>query len=192
MEFLMSKNIRLTQGKVAIVDDADYDWLNQWKWNADQVYNTWYAKRHSHRTAGRNIQITMHRVILGLKPNDRQHTDHIDGNGLNNQRNNLRVCTHQQNMQNRKPRRGRTTKFKGISQEKKTKRWRAEITVDGNKTFLGCFATEVAAAKKYDEAALKYQGEFARLNFPIVINPLSTTEGRSSPKVAVPYNFRGR
>lgn len=105
---------------------------------------------------------------LSLK---RTIASHIDGNGLNNQRYNLRICTKQENLRNQKPIRGGSSKFKGVYLSKAYPKygiksvWRANIGKDGKAIFLGGFENEIDAAKAYDRAALKYFGEFARVNF---------------------------
>jgi hypothetical protein len=149
------KRIPLTRGQYALVDDADYDYLMQWKWHILVGSSTYYAKRCS--------AIRMHRVILDA-PKD-QHVDHRDGNGLNNQRYNLRLCTRAQNAQNRKLRRDSKSGFKGVRWVPGRNKWRADIKVKGKSIYLGYFTCVVKAAKAYDEAAIKYFGEFAWLNF---------------------------
>ncbi len=149
--------IRLTQGKVALVDAQDYEWLNQWKWCTAcwrQYLN--YATR---RESGK--QVFMHRVILGVLKG--QEVDHINGNGLDNRRENLRICTRSQNQHNRKATQG-TSKYKGVSWSSRDKRWRAKIKVFGVSKMLGNFIEEKDAARAYDEGAIEYHGEFARTN----------------------------
>jgi hypothetical protein len=105
----------------------------------------------------------MHQLILRTK-----YIDHIDGNGLNNTRGNLRIATTKQNTWNRKKRTIPTSsKYKGVSVIKGRDRWQCRIYANGTRFFLGYFASEIEAARAYDKKAIELFGEFARLNFPI-------------------------
>ena len=106
----------------------------------------------------------MHRDIL--KPPDHLCVDHINHNGIDNRRANLRLATHRQNSYNRIHfTKNPSSKYKGVSFRKRTKKWDAKIRYDGKNKHIGSFKDEIEAAKAYDEAAKKYQGEFAALNF---------------------------
>jgi len=160
----MTKEIPLTQGKVTIVDDEDFEYLNQWKWHAAKRYQTWYAKRCSTKGEGLPLkkEITMHRVIMNTRPG--LHTDHINRDGLDNRRENLRECTHSQNHMNRISHRGSSSQYKGVSWHSRDKIWQASIRINKACTYLGSFHSEIEAAKVYNAAAEKLFGEFSNLN----------------------------
>ncbi len=157
------KNIQITQGKFALVDDEDFAFLSQWKWQAitDPKTGTVYAGRSSRNNEGEQRHtIRMHRVIMSAEYG--VLIDHRDGNGLNNCKANLRIATRRQNGANRRTFR---KQFKGI--EQKGNRFGAHIRTNGRLVHLGYFTTELDAAKAYDAAATRHFGEFARLNFPV-------------------------
>lgn len=154
------KYIELTRGKVAIVDDKHYEYLNQFKWRALKDNNTWYAGRSD---SDKNI-IRMHREIMGVT-DSKIIVDHADGDGLNNLEENLRICTHGQNMANRRKQINNTSGYRGVYWEKNDKKWRASVKVNGVTKNLGNYDDIEEAARARDEAAKIYYGEFARLNF---------------------------
>ena len=156
------KEISLTQGKVALVDDTDYGRLSQWKWCVGaQTKHITYAMR---KLRGGQTQY-MHRLILGLERGDGKQVDHADGDGLNNQIANLRICTVRQNHQNtRKRNMGGVSKYKGVYRSSRHRKWYAQIKLNGRGTSLGSFSSEREAARAYNKAASKFFGEFARLN----------------------------
>lgn len=164
------KQIPLTQGKYATVDDEDYDFLIQWKWRAlkatrKQVRCVWYAHRTTARPNRKGVY--MHQEVLRRCGFEKvQQCDHLDADGLNNQRKNLRPATSSQNRWGMRKRSGRTSQFKGVYYHKVSKKWMSRIGYLSKHYFLGVFANEIDAAKAYDAAALFYFGEFARLNFP--------------------------
>jgi hypothetical protein len=156
------KEIPLTQGQVGWVDDEDYDRVSKYKWCARFRYRTYYAQTRTARSDGRR-SLLLHRFVLNAQPGS--EIDHIDGNGLNCQKSNLRFVTHQQNMRNMRLRKDSTTGYKGVSYWKKDKKWQARIRVNGEPVYLGCFDDPTKAALAYDEAARKYHGEHAKPNF---------------------------
>lgn len=160
-----TRQIPLTQGYVAIVDEEDFETLTRHSWQVVIVErsHTQYAVR-SKWDAGRKSSYGMHRQILGLEHGDPRCVDHINGNGLDNRRSNLRLCTHQQNQQNRSAKKGRD--FKGVHKRKERSGFHAYIGVNGHQEYLGTYPDAISAAKAYDAAAQEYFGEFARLNFP--------------------------
>lgn len=157
------KEILLTQGKVALVDDEDYEYLNQWKWHAYKCRNTYYAGRNSSRKNPPKRIIQMHRIILGLTDGNIL-IDHQDHNGLNNQRNNLRKATKAQNQQNSLSFRKSTSIYKGVVKHKNHGKWQAQIAKEGKHFYLGVFNTQKDAAIAYNTAAKELHGEFAALN----------------------------
>lgn len=160
------KEIRLTQGKVALVDDADYAYLIGCKWYAINRYgDVWHAYTPvKHTITGKQTTLYIHRLIMIATPS--QEIDHKNGNGLDNRRSNLRIVTRRQNQQNQRPQRNASSIYKGVSWDKSTGKWIAIIKADGKQYNLGRFRDEIKAATVYDNAARYYFGEFAYLNFP--------------------------
>ena len=158
------KEITLTQRKIALVDDCDYEWLSQRNWAAFKDRNIWYAMTNIRDATGHFRSITMHRLILGATKG--MKVDHRDGNGLNNQRHNLRAATNHQNLCNRGAPSNNTSGFKGVSWHKRRNKWQANIGINYKKKYLGLFDSAIDAACAYDAAARELHGEFAKLNFP--------------------------
>lgn len=150
--------IPLTKGKIAVVDLKDYECLKQYKWYATCSDGRYYAYRSFNKSC-----MSMHRYIMNA-PKDKV-VDHIDGNGLNNRRSNLRICVIRENVHNCRGR-YKTSKYKGVHWNKKAGKWVSSITEKGKYRFLGHFKNEIEAAKVYDKAAKKSFCEFAYLNFP--------------------------
>lgn len=155
------KEIQLSQGKVALVDDEDFDRIKDFHWYARKTGNTFYAA-YKVKSKGKSTTFYMHRIILNA-PSDIP-VDHADGNGLNNQKSNIRLCSHSENMRNTKMFKNNTSGFKGVSWHKRSNKWRAVIKVNAKHKHLGLFQTDIAAANAYNDAAKKYYGDFARLN----------------------------
>lgn len=165
------KKIKLTQGKYALVDDEDYPLLSKYKWHAwkDPNRHVWYAKRSVHipkkesKTGKYSCKVVkMHCQVMGQR-----YIDHINRNGLDNRRCNLRAATNSQNMQNRTKRRNAvSSSYVGVYWDKQMSKFRSRIRIDGKSKHLGLFDNEVDAAKAYDLAARELYGEHAHLNFP--------------------------
>lgn len=148
--------VHLTRGCVAIIDAADVPLIRSRQWLAKETNGRLYA-----RSSDAPI-VLLHRFLM--EPPDDMDVDHKNGISLDNRRNNLRVCTHQQNTTNRgKPALPTQSRYQGVSRARDS--WRATICIDSNKFHLGCFKTEVEAAIAFDTAAKLLRGEFARLNF---------------------------
>lgn len=157
--------IPLTQGKIAVVDAADFEALSHWNWFAMRSHPRranckWYAARRDEQ----KHWVTMHRMIIGALPG--VLIDHRDGDGLNNRRTNIRIASPTGNAQNRRPRVGNTSGFKGVSWDSRAERWHVQIAINGKNTHVGHFDLKEDAARAYDVAALRHFGEFAYLNFP--------------------------
>jgi hypothetical protein len=153
--------VQLTQGKVAHVDDADRHTVQNhaWKGTREQKRGVWYAYAV---IGGRTVY--MHRFLTGAMPG--QEVDHVNGDGLDNRRANLRVCSRQANSWNGKKRCRSSSRYKGVTR-RPSGRWHARINVDAKQIHLGSFACEDMAAEAYDGAARKLYGEFAAVNFPM-------------------------
>ena len=160
------REIRLTRGQVTLVDDWNYEWLNQWKWCSLKARSGYYATRGVRQPDGKVQAILMHRLILGLKEGDKKCSDHKDGNGLDNRESNIRVCTYSENAGNQKPQKRQTSSiYKGVSWHQDRKKWRSYININGKIRHLGGFKNEKVAALIYDLNARKHFGQFAACNF---------------------------
>lgn len=159
----------------AKVDDEDFEYLNQWKWHVLKGCSKYYASRADNEKTrkGKQVRILMHREVCdGLEKE--KFVDHIDGNGLNNQKENLRPCSHLQNKRNceKKKQDNLTSKYKGVTKRtfinkdgSITNTYRCCFNFNQSTRFTKTFKKELDAAKMYDELAKKHHGEFANLNF---------------------------
>ena len=152
------RRIKLSQGKFAIVDPQDYEKLIGYPWYAAKDLYTFYAQR---KETGKTIK--MHRQIMNPPPG--LFVDHINHNGLDNRRANLRIATRLENSRNRRSLNPGISKYKGVAQSKSGNRWFASIGCEGRRIHLGSFKSETDAAKAYDKAAKELFGQFAALNF---------------------------
>lgn len=152
--------IRLTQGRFAIVDEEDFERVNQYRWCAHNHGNTSYAIR-GYKNDNKSRGVKMHQFILNFPD---MLIDHINRNGLDNRKCNLRTCTHSMNMANRSSNKDSYSKYKGVCYHKVNRKFVSAINYNGNRIYLGSFSNEIDAAKAYDIKALEFYGEFAKLN----------------------------
>jgi hypothetical protein len=160
--------IPLTQGQVTVIDDEDYQLIRQYHWYAQRVLRSgcYYAMTYLTRPTPRAVG--MHRIILDAPAG--LCVDHINGNGLDNRRSNIRLCTQGENMRNRHRRSGKS-RYKGVWWHKRDHRWMAHIRHQGKRIHLGRFVDEIDAALAYDKASRELFGEFAAPNFPLEVKP---------------------
>lgn len=152
------KEIPLTKGKVAFVDDEDFEYLNQFKWQLLSGRAVRFVIINRKKRL-----IMMHRDLLQLK-DPKVKIDHINHNQLDNRKLNLRCCNQQQNMLNVSSHSDSSSKYLGVHFQKQTKKWRAMIKVNGKSKHIGLFNEELEAAKAYNKMAIAIHGEFANLN----------------------------
>lgn len=150
------KIIKLTQNKETMVDDGDFEWLSKYDWRYNYgSYGGEYAV-----TAINQKTVRIHRLIMNAQAG--QEMDHINGNGLDNRRENLRFCSRTENNRNRGRQKLAASGYKGVSKRKN--RWKAWITLDSKQIHIGMYSMKEEAARAYNKAAKEYHGEFARFN----------------------------
>lgn len=150
--------VPLTQGKAAVIDDEDAARVLAYKWSAYTSRGKWYARRSISGADGKPRHLQLHRFIASAPQGT--GVDHVDGDGLNNRRSNLRLSSHAQNGANQRRPKNNTSGYKGVHRAEG--RWAAKV----GSTYLGVYATPEEAARAYDTAAREIYGDFARLNFP--------------------------
>lgn len=157
----MTKEIKLSRGMIAVVDDDDWERANKLRWYSAPSGNTFYAARRPDSGI-----VYLHRFIMAAP--DGTQVDHIDRDGLNCKRSNLRICSHGENQHHYPIPRNSTSGYKGVSFSKWSGRWRARIKVQGKSKYLGQFDTKEDAALAYNVAAVEFHGAFALLNNVVV------------------------
>jgi hypothetical protein len=169
--------VQLSDGQWALVDEADAEFVSRFLWQAtgNKSSTTTYVKRTCHGADGVAFDIKLHRELLGIADPDID-VDHINGNGLDNRRQNLRACDSAQNMHNARMSRNNTSGFKGVSWHGKSSKWRATITLKRKHICVGLFRDKVEAARAYDKAAVELYGEFARTNESMGLLPALCAE----------------
>lgn len=160
------KKIPLSQGRFALVDDEDFERLNQYNWYAsyNQPEGNLYVKRNLKKENGEKTSVLMHREILS--PSASEQIDHINHNSLDNQKKNLRICSGEENLRNAVKKAPATSQNKGVYWHKRDKKWCARVKIpNGKQSWIGSYISEIEAAKAYDKSARELFGEFAHCNF---------------------------
>lgn len=152
--------ITLTKGREAVIDAADAPLISGVNWCTEEANDTCYAVRTA-KSGGIKRHVRLHRVIMAAP--EGVHVDHIDGDGLNCRRSNMRLATHTENMRNSRSRKDNKSGVKGVCFDVWTGRWQAKIQVDGRTVHLGRFHDLKAAAEAYRAASEKYHGGFGRV-----------------------------
>jgi hypothetical protein len=157
------KKISLSKGLEVLVDNKDFKGLSKFSWHSQKNKNTYYAVTKPWvKGTGKCKTIYMHRFLTEAEKG--MVVDHIDGNGLNNQRDNLRVCTQTQNMMNRGKQLNNSSGYKGVVKHPLCNKWMTRIKVGSKHIYLGLYMTKEEAAQVYNDAAINYYGEYATLN----------------------------
>jgi hypothetical protein len=163
------QRIKLTQDQFALIDDENLELINKYKWFTQKIDNRYYVATHI-KINNKSTMLYMHRLIMGLKPGDKIEVDHIDHNGLNNRKENLRKVGRKQNAMNSRKKKNCSSAYKGVCFYKRDNLWVAYIMIDYKLIHLGRFINEIDAAKAYDNAAIKYFGANAFINLKIYSN----------------------
>lgn len=167
------KELSLSSGQIALVDDIDFEEISKYSWSVSTKGYA-YRKGKNPETGIWNDNINMHRSILGLSRTDLMIIDHIDGNKLNNQRNNLRICSNSQNLCNRGKQKNNSSGFKGVSYKPHGGTWSAQIKVGGNSIYIGTYRTAEEAYHAYCLKAVEVHGEFVAKEIRDVANSIKT------------------
>ncbi|MGD0077289.1 MAG: AP2 domain-containing protein [Sedimentisphaerales bacterium] len=157
------RRIYLGEGEYTIVEPRDYYWLKNYNWYLGGNGKEFYVFRNVKVGRGKTKMVSMHRQIMGFP--EGLLVDHRNNIPLDNRRANLRSATQSQNRQNRRKRENTSSRFIGVSFDKKSNKWKVKIKTEIKEVYLGRFDNEIDAAKAYDAAAKKYHREFAKLNF---------------------------
>lgn len=161
----MTKEIVLSQGVICLVDDEDYDKVLSYSWNGILNNGHWYAYGYIPGGGRNSKQVLMHRLIMDvLEDKSGLVVDHINRDGLDNRKENLRLVPHGMNIHNSKLSKRNTSGYRGVSYRKRRSHYEAAISIDGNSIHLGCFDDPIDAAKAYNQAALERYGQAATLN----------------------------
>lgn len=159
----MTLSIALSRGKVALIDDDDSQLVGEYRWWLYPVATTTHhAGTQITDSHGNRHYLAMHRLIMNAPAG--MDVDHINGNGLDNRKINLRLCARGENVRNRRPQVRRSSRYKGVVWHKQTNCWMARISLHSKEHYLGLFHNELDAARAYNAAAKKLHGSFARLN----------------------------
>lgn len=159
------KEILLTRNKIALIDDEDFEKVSQFKWLCNA---SGYVVHHLPRKDGKRQALWMHRLILNAPKS--MVVDHINHDTLDNRKENLRLCSRNENCHNRLKNKKSLSIYKGVCWQKRVGKWRGQIILAGKKKHIGYFTSEDIAAKAYNEAAIKNYGQFACINKEVSIN----------------------
>lgn len=155
---MSTQKIYLSRGKVSLIDSGDFNRVSKYKWSFSSLG---YAERRESVKSGGKI-VRLHRFIMNAPKN--KLVDHINGDGLDNTRNNLRLCTKSENMRNRNKTKSNKSGYKGVYFETQTGKWKAQIKYNNRNISLGRYPTAILASKAYDIACEKFHGCFAKKN----------------------------